>query len=100
MRAYDMQEVLEKSAQRLGHSPLNRSKELTAMQSHMIDNGEKGNAVMLADMLQPVNYASKDSTQNVHTIRAQLRVLRRLSTAVCDQATPAYLDSGLCYCAS
>jgi len=93
--AYDLQEDLDKNKERLGHSPLTRSREVTAVQSHLINSGERGNAVNLELVMQPVRWASKDSALNLPTIRQLLRVLRRLSLSVIDQSQPTYKYSGL-----
>ena len=52
-------------------------------------------AVEVAGVLKDVQYASKETKVTPASVRMHLRVLRRLSTAVVDQANPVHENSGL-----
>ena len=95
--AYQLQEDLEKTAERLGHSPLHRARELTAVQEFMIQAGLPAHATAIAESLSKVRWCSKETEVTVLTIRTYLRVLRRLSMAVENQANPCYDGSALMF---
>ena len=54
-------------------------------------------AVEVAEVLESVQCASKETKVTATSVRMHLRVLKRLSMAVADQANPVHEKSGLWY---
>lgn len=62
-----------------------------------MSTGKKGSAPEVVDLLSSLTFASNETTMSLKNVRLHLRIFRRLSLAVENQAQPAYEGSALWY---